>query len=127
MGNNGKLNILYGEGDQAFAQTQAAAMQKAGHQVETMIGRKAVLAALQGNKWDLVVLGSTLTRDDRHHIPYMVKKADANMRVLVLHADGGRHHYVDANVDTGSSVETLVAKIAEMIGQTQTKAAAASR
>jgi DNA-binding NtrC family response regulator len=117
MANSGKLNILYGEGDAEVLKSQTAAMQKAGHQVQAAEGRKAVEAALKQGNYDLVVLGSTLTRDDRHHLPYMVKKAHLGLRVLVLHADGGRHPYVDGNVDTGSNMATMLDKIADMMGK----------
>ena len=126
MAHSGKLNILYGEGDAEVLKAQTAALQKAGHQVQAAEGRKAVQEALKAGGFDLVVLGSTLTRDDRHHLPYMVKKAHAGLRVLVLHADGGRHPSVDGNVDTGSSVETLIAKIGGMMGSAA-KAAGAGR
>ena len=61
--------------------------------------------AIKKNSFDLVVLGATLTRNDRHHLPYMVKKASTETRVLVMHADGSRHPYVDACTDTGASME----------------------
>jgi len=108
---SGKLSILYGEGEAEVMTAQAAAMEKAGHQVETALGRKGVIEALKKGPYDLVILGGTLTRDDRHHLPYMVKKAHAGLRVLVLHTDGGRHPYVDENLDTGSDVQHLLEKI----------------
>jgi DNA-binding NtrC family response regulator len=123
MSNSAKLKVLYGEGDAEVLATQAITIQQAGHQVETAVGRKAILDALTKGKFDLVILGPTLGRDDRHHIPYMVKKAHANARVLVLHSDGARHPYVDASVDTGRSLEELLSKIAPSI----TKAAAAGK
>ena len=108
---SGNLSILYGEGEAEVMMAQAAAMEKAGHQVETALGRKGVIEALKKGPYDLVILGGTLTRDDRHHLPYMVKKAHAGLRVLVLHTDGGRHPYVDENLDTGSDVQHLLEKI----------------
>ncbi len=120
-----KLSILYGEGDAEVLAAQAASLQKAGHQVKAAEGRQGVLEALKAGKFDLVVLGSSLTRDDRHHLPYMVKKTHEGTRVLVMHADGGRHPSVDANVDTGASMESLLEKIAGLMGKT--KAAAAGR
>ena len=116
-----KLTVLYGESDEQVLAEHSALLENAGYQVQTAVGRKGVLAALQG-KFDLVVLGPTLTRDDRHHLPYMVKKASREMRVLVLHTDGSRHPQVDAFLDTGSSVEHLLEKIKAM----QPKAAAAA-
>ena len=47
--------------------------------------------SLQKSSFDLVVLGPTLTRNDRHHLPYVVKKASSQTSVLVMHADGSRH------------------------------------
>jgi len=109
-----KLRILYGEGDGDVLTAQAAAMEKAGHIVQPAEGRKAVDEALKKNSFDLVVLGATLTRNDRHHLPYMVKKASAETSVLVMHADGSRHPYVDACTDTGASLESVLARIESM-------------
>jgi hypothetical protein len=44
----------------------------------------------------------------------MAKKANAEISVLVLHADGTRHPYVDACVDTGASVENILSRIESM-------------
>jgi DNA-binding NtrC family response regulator len=107
-----KLTILYCEGDAEVIAGQAASIQKAGHQVQTAVGRKGTMDALKSGSYDLVILGGTLARDDRHHLPYMVKKAHKGTRVLVMHTDGGRHPYVDANLDTGSDVDHLLEKIA---------------
>lgn len=109
-----KLRILYGEGDEEVLAQQAAAMEKAGHAVQKVLGRKAVDEALKKSTFDLLVLGATLTRNDRHHLPYMAKKASAEISVLVLHADGTRHPYVDACVDTGASIENVVNRIETM-------------
>jgi DNA-binding NtrC family response regulator len=112
-----KLKILYGEGDEEVLAAQATLIQKAGHQVQTAIGRKGVQEILRRESFDLVLLGPTLTRDDRHHLPYMVKKAHAGTRVLVMHSDGARHHEVDANIDTGARIEVLLEKIASLMAQ----------
>ncbi|HEX8816145.1 MAG TPA: hypothetical protein VF753_11640 [Terriglobales bacterium] len=106
--------ILYGEGNPETVTEQAVFFQKAGHQIETAVGRKAVEEALRKASYDLVVLGPTLTRDDRHHLPYMVKKANIHTKVLVMHTDGERHPYVDANIDTGRSTADAVAKVAAL-------------
>jgi DNA-binding NtrC family response regulator len=108
------LKILYGEGDTEAHASTAAAFEKAGHSVEKALGRKAVEAALHKSTFDLVVLGPTLSRNDRHHLPYMVKKAHAEISVLVMHADGSRHPYVDACTDTGASIENVLARIEGM-------------
>jgi len=118
-----KLNILYGEGDQEVVTSQAGAMSKAGHQVTTAVGRKEIEAALKKSAFDLVVLGPTLTRNDRHHLPYMVKKSHEGTRVLVLHADGGRHPYVDTATDTGRTIEQILETISSMMAQQATVAA----
>ena len=118
-----KLNILYGEGDQEVVTSQAGAMSKAGHQVTTAVGRKEIEAALRKGAFDLVILGPTLTRNDRHHLPYMVKKAHGGTRVLVLHADGGRHPYVDTATDTGRTIEQILETISSMMAQQATGAA----
>lgn len=109
-----KLRVLYGEGEEEILKEQAGAMEKAGHSVHQAIGRKAVQEALNKSVFDLVVLGGTLTRNDRHHLPYMVKKANAETSVLVMHADGSRHPYVDACTDTGASMESVLMRIEGM-------------
>ena len=106
-----KLRILYGEGDEDVLKAQAATMEKAGHTVQQAAGRKAVDEAIRKNSFDLVVLGATLTRNDRHHLPYMIKKVSTETKVLVMHADGSRHPYVDACTDTGSSLESVLNRI----------------
>ena len=75
-----------------------------------------------------MVLGATLTRNDRHHLPYMVKKASSETSVLVMHADGSRHPYVDACTDTGSSLESVLNRIESMkiAGMTPKAASAAA-
>ena len=85
------------------------------------LGRQGVEDALRRQSFDLVILGPTLSRNDRHHLPYMVKKAHPGTRVLVMHADGGRHPQVDANIDTGRSIDDLLEKIAEMLTQEAVK------
>jgi DNA-binding NtrC family response regulator len=112
-----KLKILYAEGDTDVLASQAASMQKAGHHVTTAEGRKAVEQALKNDAFDLVVLGPTLTRNDRHHLPYMVKKSHEGTRVLVMHSDGGRHPYVDQATDTGRSLESILETISSMMAQ----------
>jgi len=123
-----RLKILYGEGDGEAQAAMAAALEKAGHTVEKAVGRKAVEAAIGKNRFDLVVLGPTLSRNDRHHLPYVVKKGQADVSVLVMHADGSRHPYVDACTDTGASAENVLARIEGMaIAGMMPAAAAAGR
>ena len=113
-----RLKVLYGEQDEELIRSQAALLENAGHAVETAIGRRALQDALRQGSFDLVILGGTLTRDDRHHLPYMVKKVSAATRVLVMHTDGSRHPYVDANTDTGASMEEGLRKIAALPART---------
>jgi DNA-binding NtrC family response regulator len=123
-----KLRILYGEGDGEILKAQAATIEKAGHTVQQAEGRKAVQEALNKGSFDLVVLGATLSRNDRHHLPYMVKKASGATNVLVMHADGSRHPYVDACTDTGSSLESVLNRIdsLQIVGTKPTAAGAAA-
>jgi len=127
MAKPGRLKILYGEGDAEVQAPTAEAFEKAGYQVEKAIGRKPVEAALSKSAYDLVILGPSLSRNDRHHLPYMVKKAQKEARILVMHADGTRHPYVDACTDTGASIENVLEKIDSMnIAGTKPAAAGAA-
>ena len=112
-----QLKVLYGEGDAEVLASQAAAIQNTGHQVTAVMGRKGVEEALKQTTFDLVILGPTLTRNDRHHLPYVVKKSHEGTRVLVMHADGGRHPYVDAATDTVPSIKSMLETIASMMAQ----------
>jgi len=109
------LKILYGESDSEVLDSQAVSIQKAGHQVEKAVGRKGVEEALHREPFDLVILGPTLTKNDRHHLPYMVKKARPEARVLVMHTDGERHPYVDSSLETGRSIDALIDAIGSML------------
>lgn len=121
-----KLRVLYGEGDGEVLTQQAPAFEKAGHTVQRAEGRKGVDEALKKATFDLVVLGSSMSRNDRHHLPYMVKKANAETKVFVMHADGSRHPYVDGCVDTGTSMESVLNKVDSMnLAGVAPKAAAA--
>ncbi len=94
-----KGTVLYGESDPAVLKSQSQLFEQAGYAVEQAIGRKAVQDAFKRATFDVVVLGHTLSRDDRHHLPYMAKKSSEATRVLVLHASG-RHHAVDLAIDS---------------------------
>ena len=128
-----KLKILYGEGDSEVLAAQAVTIQNAGYQVIQAEGRQQVQEALRKDTFDLVILGATLkqsarTQADaaRHHLPYMVKKASQETRVLVTHTDGEGHHAVDATLETGRSMNALLEKIASMYPQ-QSAAKAAGK
>ena len=91
-------------------------MKKAGHHVTTAVGRQSVQDALKHDAFDLVILGSTLSKDDRHHLPYMVKKAHEGTKVLIMHA-ASRHHEVDAAVDANTSMQIVLEKIARLMAE----------
>jgi hypoxanthine phosphoribosyltransferase len=55
----------------------------------------------------------------------MVKKVNTETKVLVMHADGSRHPYVDACTDTGASLESVLNHIEGMKIQGVMQAAAA--
>jgi DNA-binding NtrC family response regulator len=110
------IKILYGECDEQVQSTQTEEMKKAGHHVTTALGRQAVQDALKRDAFDLVILGSTLSKDDRHHLPYVVKRAHEGTRVLVMHA-AARHHEVDAAVDANTSMQFVLEKIARLMAE----------
>jgi len=122
-----KLKVLYGELNEQTLAAQTESLQKAGHEVQPAVGRKGVQDALGSGTFDLVILGPTLTRDDRHHLPYTVKKASKQTKVLVMHTDGSRHPYVDANIDTGEDMAHLLVKISAVTGKAAAVAAAAGK
>jgi DNA-binding NtrC family response regulator len=108
------VRILYGESDEQTLSTQSAELAKAGHQITSVLNRQGVQDALRKGAYDLVILGSTLSKDDRHHLPYMVRKADASTKVLVMHA-GTHHHEVDAAIDPSLSLPRILEKITAVI------------
>ena len=126
-----RLKVLYGEGDSDVLVPNTAALKNAGHEVVTAEGRKAMEAAMKQGQFDLILLGGSMSRNDRHHLPYMVKKISHAMKVVVMHTDGERHPYVDGNIDTGQDMDHLLAKINEVFAgvaaPAKTKAAAAGK
>jgi DNA-binding NtrC family response regulator len=109
-----RIKILYGESDDHALSAQAAEMTRAGHHVTTALNRQGVQDALRQDAFDLVILGATLSKEDRHHLPYMVKKAHEGTKVLVMHA-GSHHHAVDAAVDPTMSMHRILDKIATLL------------
>ena len=108
------IKILYGESDEDVQSKQTAEMKKAGHHVTTALGRQGVQDALKRDAFDLVILGSTLSKDDRHHLPYVVKKTHEGTKVLVMHA-ASRHHEVDASVAANTSMQFVLEKISRLM------------
>ena len=108
------IKILYAESDEKALASQTAEMTKVGHRVTTAVGRRAVQDALKGDAFDLVILGPTVSKEDRHHLPYMVKKAHEGTKVLVMHA-GSHHHAVDAAIDSNLSMHRILERIASLL------------
>jgi DNA-binding NtrC family response regulator len=109
-----KLRILYAEGDSEVLAKQSVTLEKAGYDITQAEGRQQVQDTLKQRKFDLVILGPTLTKNDRHHLAYMVKKAQPETRLLVTHTDGEGHPAVDATLETGRSMNALLEKIASI-------------
>jgi DNA-binding NtrC family response regulator len=108
------IKILYSESNEHTLSAQAAEMTKVGHHVTTATDRQGVQEALRSDAFDLVILGATVSKEDRHHLPYMVKKAHEGTKVLVMHA-GTHHHEVDAVVDPNISMNRILEKIAGLL------------
>ncbi len=110
MPKNPAIRILYGEADEKTLAAEADVFEQAGYAVQRVLGRQAIEAAVRSGRYDIVVLGHTLNKDDRHHLPYMVKKANEDTAVLVLH-NSGRHPGVDIALDSraghGAVLEAL--------------------
>jgi len=111
-----QVRILYSENDSAALSSQAPMFENAGYAVQKAIGRKSTEETLKREKFDIVILGHTLTRDDRHHLPYMAKKADEGTLVLVLHASG-KHPQVDAAIDSRDGFHRVLELLADLTGQ----------
>ena len=108
------IKILYAEDDERVLASHAGEFQKAGHHVTTAQSRAEVQERLRRDAFDLVILGATMSKDDRHHLPYMVKKFHEGTKVLVMHA-GTRHHEVEMAVDSGISMGLLLERIAALL------------
>ena len=106
--------ILYGESDEQVLAAHKKTFEMAGYVVVTAVGRREIEEAVKHSDFGLIILGHTLTRDDRHHLPYMAKKANPTTRVLVLHASG-KHPQVDLAVDSRAGERTVLAAIAALI------------
>ena len=109
-----KAKILYSEGDSESLKLHLSVLEKAGYSVKTVVGRRAIEEAVRQDKFDVLVLGHTLTRDDRHHLPYMVKKANSLTRVLVVHASG-KHPEVDVAIDSRDGERVLLEALSGLL------------
>lgn len=108
--------ILYGENDANVLTAQSKVFEKAGYTVVPATGRAGVQRALQNDSYDVVVLGHTLTKDDRHHLPYMAKKFGRDTQVLVLHASG-KHPAVDIAMDSRDGEREVLAALSSLVQQ----------
>src|SRR5690242_10427887 len=117
-----QVKILYSENDSTTLSSQAAMFEKGGYAVQKAMGRKSTEETLKREKFDIVILGHTLTRDDRHHLPYMAKKSDESTLVLVLHASG-KHPQVDAAIDSRDGFHRVLDLLNDLTGQKMAPAA----
>lgn len=112
---NGKLGrILYGEANAEVLGAQIKLFERAGYVVVTAVGRKEIESAIKHSDFALLILGHTLTRDDRHHLPYMAKKQNPSTRVLVMHASG-KHPEVDMAIDSRTGDDAVLTAVAALV------------
>jgi len=107
-------NILYGENDAAVLASESKLFEQAGYTVAKQVGRAAIDQALKTGHYDVVVLGHTLSKDDRHHLPYMAKKVIRDTQVLVLHASG-KHPAVDIAMDSREGTDQVLKALASLM------------
>ena len=115
-----QAKILCAEANEQVLAAQVKMFEKAGYAVVPALGRPAIEAAISRAEFDLVVLGHTLNKDDRHHLPYMAKKANAETRVLVLHASG-KHPKVDIALDSRVGDAAVLRAVAELTARESRK------
>ena len=108
--------ILYCENDAEVMAAQRKVFERAGYTVECAQGRAAAEQSLRKGGHDVVVLGHTLTKDDRHHLPYMTKKFSEETRVLVLHASG-KHPAVDFALDSRDGEKAVLVALGSLLEQ----------
>src|SRR5512143_4353322 len=111
-----RAKILCAETNPQVLSTQINLLERAGYAVVPALGRATIEAALGCAAFDLVVLGHTLTKDDRHHLPYVAKKANPATRVLVLHASG-KHPAVDIAVDSRDGERVVLAAVVQLLSE----------
>jgi DNA-binding NtrC family response regulator len=109
-------SILYCENEAEVMAVQKKMFERAGYTVECAQGRAAAEQSLRKGGYDVVVLGHTLTKDDRHHLPYKAKKSGEETRVLVLHASG-KHPAVDFAVDSRDGEKAVLAALGALVEQ----------
>ncbi len=107
-------SILYCENDAGVLREQAKMFERAGYAVECAQGRAAAEPAIRTKSYDVIVLGHTLTKDDRHHLPYMAKKSISHPQVMVLHASG-KHPAVDVALDSRDGERAVLAALKSLV------------
>lgn len=123
MAGQAKTSILYAENDKATLASQGEWLQKAGYAVTQAIGRAAAEQALKQGAFELMILGHTLSKDDRHHLPYKARKANEDMRILVLHSSGN-HPAVDMAMDSRQGAEAVLKAVSSLLAKKVAAAAA---
>lgn len=123
MAGQPKSAILYVEDDDKTLASQVPVLQKAGYAVTQVVGRAAAEQALKQGGFELVILGHTLSKEDRHHLPYKARKANEDTRILVLHASG-KHPAVDMAIDSRQGAEAVLNAVSTLLAK---KLAAAAR
>jgi DNA-binding NtrC family response regulator len=108
--------ILNCESDAKVLSAQSGMFEQNGYTVENAFGRAAAEQALANGKYDIVVLGHTMTKDDRHHLAYKAKRSSAETQVLVLHASG-KHPAVDIAIDSRQGDKAVIAALASLMEQ----------
>ena len=116
MAGQSKSAILYVEDDEKALAAQAPVLQKAGHAVTQVVGRAAAEQALKQGSFELVILGHTLSKEDRHHLPYKARKANEDTRILVLHASG-KHPAVDMAIDSRQGADTVLNAVSTLLAK----------
>lgn len=106
--------ILYGEGNAQVLSAQASMFEKAGYEVVPVLGRELIEDAVGHATFDVVILGHSLTQEDRHHLSYMAKKFNPATRVLVLHASG-KHPKVDLAIDSRRGKDAVLGAVAQLL------------
>ncbi len=112
--------ILCAEANSQVLSAQVSMFNKAGYAVVPALGRATVEVALAQSAFDVVVFGHTLTKDDRHHLPYVAKKANPATRVLVLHASG-KHPKVDLALDSRLGEAVVLEVVAHLMGSDESR------
>jgi hypothetical protein len=111
-----KGRILNCESDGKVLIEQSKMFERIGYTVENAHGRTVAEQALLNGTYDIVVLGHTLHKDDRHHLAYKAKRSSSDTQVLVLHASG-KHPAVDIAIDSRRGEQAVIAALESLMQQ----------